>query len=64
VERLRPLLRTSLAGDGDSKVVTLEAVNRRGKAIRCEIRCTPLRGPNGDIHGAIVLMEETIDGRR
>jgi two-component system, chemotaxis family, CheB/CheR fusion protein len=63
VERLRPLLKTSLAGDGDSKVVTLEAVNRRGKSIQCEITCTPLRGANGEVHGAIVLMEEASDGR-
>jgi two-component system, chemotaxis family, CheB/CheR fusion protein len=64
VERLRPLLKTSLAGDGDSKVVTLEAVNRRGKPIQCEITCTPLRGANGEVHGAIVLVEEASNGRR
>jgi two-component system CheB/CheR fusion protein len=64
VERLRPLLKTSLAGDGNPKMLTLEAVNRRGKAIHCAITCTPLRGADGDVHGAIVLMEESGDGRR
>jgi two-component system CheB/CheR fusion protein len=64
VERLRPLLKTALAGDGDGRVLTLEAVNRRGKPIQCEVTCTPLRGADGDVHGAIVLMEETGNGRR
>src|SRR3954462_7058753 len=31
VERLRPLLKSSLAGDGDSTMVLLQAVNRRGR---------------------------------
>jgi two-component system CheB/CheR fusion protein len=64
VERLRPLLKTSLAGDGSPAMLTLEAVNRRGKPIRCEITCSPLRGADGDVRGAIVLMEESGDGRR
>jgi len=63
VERLRPLLRTSLGGDGGRQMLTLESVNRRGKPIQCEVTCSPLRGPNGDVRGAIVLMEESSDGK-
>jgi two-component system, chemotaxis family, CheB/CheR fusion protein len=63
VERLRPLLKSSLNGDGGQHGLTLEAVNRRGKPIQCEITCAPLRGPAGDVQGAIVLMEESSDGR-
>ena len=63
VERLRPLLKTSLGGDGGRQMLTLESVNRRGKPIQCEVTCTPLRGPNGDVRGAIVLMEESGDGK-
>ena len=63
VERLRPLLKISLGGDGGRQVLTLDSVNRRGKPIQCEVTCTPLRGPNGDVRGAIVLMEESGDGR-
>jgi len=62
VERLRPLLKTSLGGDGGRQMLTLESVNRRGKPIQCEVTCSPLRGPNGDVRGAIVLMEESGDG--
>jgi two-component system CheB/CheR fusion protein len=63
VEQLRPLLKTSLGGDGGRQMLTLESVNRRGKAIQCEVTCTPLWGPNGDVRGAIVLMEESGDGK-
>ena len=34
------------------------AVNRRGRAIRCLVRATALRGPGGASSGAIVQMEE------
>jgi two-component system CheB/CheR fusion protein len=64
IERLRPLLKNSLGGDGAAQLLTLDAVNRRGKTIRCQISCTPLRGADGGVHGAIVLMEESVDGQR
>jgi two-component system CheB/CheR fusion protein len=63
VERLRPLLKTSMAGATGPVAVTLEAVNRRGRTIRCDITLNPLRGSDGEIHGAIVLMEESGNGR-
>jgi two-component system CheB/CheR fusion protein len=62
LERLRPALRTCLNNGGERSMLTLDAVNRRGKAIRCEITCTPLRGPDDEIRGAIVLMEDAGDG--
>jgi two-component system CheB/CheR fusion protein len=64
VARLQPLLKTSMSGDAGPQVVTLDAVNRRGKPIRCEVTCTPLRGVDGDVQGAIVLMEESGNGQR
>jgi two-component system CheB/CheR fusion protein len=63
VERLRPLLKTSIAGETGPVAVTLEAVNRRGRTIRCDVTLSPLRGGDGEIHGAIVLMEESGNGR-
>jgi two-component system CheB/CheR fusion protein len=62
VERLRPALRTCLNDGGERSMLTLDAVNRRGKTIRCEITCTPLRGPDDEIRGAILLMEDSGDG--
>ena len=62
VERLKPLLRSCFAGESDSEVLTLDAVNRRGKPIRCEVTCTPLRGLEEELRGAILIMEEA-DGK-
>ena len=63
VERLRPALRSCLNNGGERSMLTLDAVNRRGKTIRCEITCTPLRGPDDQVRGAILLMEDSEDGR-
>jgi two-component system CheB/CheR fusion protein len=63
VERLRPALRSCLNDGGERSMLTLDAINRRGKAIRCEITCTPLRGPDDEVRGAILLMEDSGDGR-
>jgi two-component system, chemotaxis family, CheB/CheR fusion protein len=60
VEELKPLLRAALNGDGDGdrQQVTLDAVSRRGKAIRCLVRCMPLSTTNdGDVTGVVVMME-------
>jgi two-component system CheB/CheR fusion protein len=63
VERLRPALKAVIGGDAAEEQLTLDAVNRRGKPIRCEITCTPLLGASDEIAGAILLMEESPDGR-
>jgi two-component system CheB/CheR fusion protein len=59
VERLRPALKACLAGDSAIEQVVLEAVNRRGKTIRCTVTCTPLMGSQNEVQGVILLMEET-----
>jgi two-component system CheB/CheR fusion protein len=38
--------------------VELDAVNRRGKAIRCRVTCTPLIAPGDKRQGVILMMEE------
>jgi two-component system CheB/CheR fusion protein len=63
LERLRPALRSCLTNGGERNVLTLDAVNRRGKTIRCEVTCTPLRGPDDEVRGAILLMEDSGDDR-
>jgi two-component system CheB/CheR fusion protein len=62
LERLRNMLRTCINGELETGDVTLEAVNRRGKTIRCHVTCTPLRGLAEEMGGAILVMEEHADG--
>jgi len=60
VDKLRTPIRAVLAGD-DGKELSLDAVNRRGKAIRVSTRFAPLTSNGSDVRGAIVMME-TSDG--
>ena len=47
-----------LAGDTAVKEIVLDAVNRRGKKIRCRVTCTPLLSGKNKRDGVILLMEE------
>ena len=58
VEQLRQPIRSCLAGDSKYLEITLEATNRRGKKIQCQVTCTPLVGVGKEIRGVIMLMEE------
>ena len=37
---------------------SVEATNRRGKAITCKVTVSPLLGSERDIRGAILLIDE------
>jgi two-component system CheB/CheR fusion protein len=58
VAQLRDIVRPCLAGETDHQEVVLDAVNRRGKKIKCRITCSPLVSPAKKREGAILLMEE------
>ena len=58
VEQLRQPIRSVLAGETERAELTLLCRNRRGKSIRCPIRCTPLKSGTGEALGAILLMDE------
>jgi two-component system CheB/CheR fusion protein len=62
VDGLRTALRKCIGGESIGPGLTLDAVNRRGKSIRCRVTCTPLRGPTEEMQGAILHMEEHADG--
>jgi two-component system CheB/CheR fusion protein len=62
LEQIRPILRSCLNGQAGNQVVRLDAVNRRGKTIRCQVTCTPLSNGDG-VRGAILLMEDAVDGK-
>jgi two-component system CheB/CheR fusion protein len=59
VGKLKGGISACFVGETPPPDLTLDATNRRGKAIRCRVSCTPLLGPNKRAQGAIVLMEET-----
>jgi two-component system, chemotaxis family, CheB/CheR fusion protein len=62
LEHLRQPVRSCLTGEEEQQSLVVPAVNRRGRAIDCEVRVTPLlrgdQGQNGDaIVGAILLID-------
>ena len=66
VERLKGAVRACIDGKSEVEETVLEAVNRRGRAIRCRVTCAPFLGGDREIHGAVLTMEEwtgAADGR-
>jgi two-component system CheB/CheR fusion protein len=61
LEQLRSSLREALAGQAPPSL-TLEATNRRGRAIRCKVTAVPLAVNGHELRGAIVLMEAVGEG--
>jgi two-component system CheB/CheR fusion protein len=58
VEQLRPMLLACLKDEEGRQQTTLDAVNRRGKAIRCKVSCMTLSPLNdGVVTGLILMME-------
>ncbi|HJT62522.1 MAG TPA: CheR family methyltransferase [Burkholderiales bacterium] len=58
VAELRTVIRPCLAGEIDRQEVLLDAVNRRGKKIKCRVTCTPLVAGSRKREGVILMMEE------
>ena len=58
VEQLKQPMRACLSKEAENASLTLDAVNRRGKAIRCLVTCAPLTDVNGIVQGVILSMEE------
>jgi PAS domain S-box-containing protein len=50
-----------LAGKSADCEVTLDATNRRGKAIKCLVVCTPFIGLGGDRQGVVLMMEDVTE---
>jgi two-component system CheB/CheR fusion protein len=58
VAELRGVIRPCLSGEAEHQEVVLDAVNRRGKSIKCRVSCTPLRVGQGRLEGVIIMMDE------
>jgi two-component system CheB/CheR fusion protein len=53
-----PMMRDVIAERVPSAEQTIEATNRRGRRITCRVNVSRLAGQEGDVRGAILLMEE------
>jgi two-component system CheB/CheR fusion protein len=58
VAELRNVIRQSQGSEGVPAETEVDAVNRRGKRIRCRIACSPLMTGSGGQDGVILIMEE------
>jgi two-component system, chemotaxis family, CheB/CheR fusion protein len=59
VQSLTGPVRTCLSGESNGEQMLVDAVNRRGKSIRCNVTCTPLVTPTASsIIGVILVIEE------
>jgi two-component system CheB/CheR fusion protein len=56
VQLLRNPVREVLANGGDGEQIALDAVNRRGRSVRCTVTVNRL-GSDGDVSGAILMMQ-------
>jgi two-component system CheB/CheR fusion protein len=58
VGRLQGAVRECQAGRSEREEAVLDAIDRRGRALRCRVVCLPLRHTrDGEVAGAIVMME-------
>jgi two-component system CheB/CheR fusion protein len=58
VGELRTMIRACLAGEVEKQEVVLDAVNRRGKKIKCRVTCAALVSASKKREGVILTMEE------
>jgi two-component system CheB/CheR fusion protein len=63
VEQLKQPIRVTMSDGGAYQEVVLDAVNRRGKAMRCRVSCNPLTGAGDLRRGAILMMGEADSSR-
>jgi two-component system CheB/CheR fusion protein len=59
VERLKAPLRGVLDGDTPYPQMEMDAVNRRGRAVRCHVSVSPLVTAEGEPRGAVILVDES-----
>ncbi|HEX5872232.1 MAG TPA: PAS domain-containing protein, partial [Longimicrobium sp.] len=56
--RFSPAIRAVLEGRETFGEMTLDAVNRRGRAVCCVVTVSPLLTPSREIRGAVILVDE------
>jgi two-component system CheB/CheR fusion protein len=64
MEQLRPAIRAVLEGREPFQEMALDAVNRRGRTIRCLVAVSPLLTSAREIRGAVVLVDKVDEATR
>ncbi len=59
MEMLIPRIHACLSGGSPGEAIIINATNRRGRAIVCNARCTPLIDALKNIRGVILFMQQT-----
>jgi two-component system CheB/CheR fusion protein len=57
LDQLKPAIKACLAGESRSNSFTVNAITRRGKALRCRVTCTPMTDGASAITGVILLVD-------
>ena len=57
IDRVKPAIRACLAGEPSPEGFQVDATTRRGKAIHCQVTCSPMINGEGSIGGAIMVLE-------
>jgi two-component system CheB/CheR fusion protein len=58
VGQLRNVIRASMNDSGELQEMILDAVNRRGRGIKCRVTVNPFKNGGGEPRGAVIMMEE------
>ncbi len=57
VQALHHPIRTTLSDDSSEERIRIDATNRRGKSIRCDVSCLPLRLEPTQVGGVMMIIE-------
>ena len=57
IDRVKPAIRACLAGEPPPEGFQVDATTRGGKAIHCQVTCSPMLNGEGSIGGAILVVE-------
>ncbi len=58
MQQIVPLLQRMLTDKAAVSDTTVDAVNRRGRAVRLKVACRRLRGEDDMVHGVIMVMDQ------
>ena len=61
LDKLREPVQRCVSGETSSSEVTTEAINRRGRTVQCRVTITPMKDADGEVQGAILLVDEDVD---